>query len=152
MKGMATNTQETVREALKAFFRREADRLSVDVAFLFGSWATGLPRADSDVDVGVVFSDQPPSAVAFDRVNHVALELGRALGTDIDVVVVDRDLSRPALAYQAVVRGTPVYVRDTATLADLRREAVREMEDFSLFGVEWQLQAARVNLRRGPHA
>lgn len=131
---------------LESFFSREAERLRIEAAFLLGSRAMGSARPDSDVDVAILFSDDAGPDTAFDRANDVAAELGRALGAEIDVVVLDRDFSRPMLAFNAIVKGIPVYLKDPGTLAALRNEALRQKEDFSLFGVGWQLAVARRNL------
>lgn len=134
------------------FFRQEGERLGVETAFVFGSRLGEATRADSDVDVAVVFAEDTEPESTFDRANDIALHLGRRLGADVDVVVLDPAFSRPMLAYNAVVRGIPVFVRDRESYLAFRNEAMRQMEDFSLFGVEWQLEVARTALEHPGHA
>ncbi|MDP3177720.1 MAG: nucleotidyltransferase domain-containing protein [Spirochaetaceae bacterium] len=43
---------------MKRFIAAEKERFPVREAWLFGSWAYGSPRMDSDIDVGVVL-DEP---------------------------------------------------------------------------------------------
>ena len=42
---------------LTHFFQKKAERFRVLVAVLYGSWAVGFPRPDSDIDVAVVFEE-----------------------------------------------------------------------------------------------
>ena len=132
--------------ALESFFRREAGRWGIEAAFLVGSHAALTARPDSDVDVALLFSGETDLRVLFDRTNEIAVELARISRARIDMIVLDPDLSRPMLAYNCIVRGIPLYLRDPARLAALRNEAIRQMEDFRIFGVAWQIEAARRNL------
>ena len=137
---------------VEEYFRREGVRLRIEAAFVFGSRAGEVARADSDVDVAVVFSEEGAAESMFDRSNEVAQNLCRLLGADVDVVVLDRDFSRPMLAYNVIVQGIPVYVRDANNFLALRNEAMRQKEDFSRFGIGWQLEVARTKLERLGHA
>lgn len=38
------------------FFSENYIKYYIDIAFLYGSWAGGYPRKDSDIDLAVVFS------------------------------------------------------------------------------------------------
>ena len=51
------------------------------------------------------------------------------------------------LYYNAVVLGLPLYIRDFSGYADLKNYSVFQMEDFSLFGISWQIKAARKHLK-----
>ena len=132
--------------ALEPFFQREAGRWGIEAAFLVGSHAARTARPDSDVDVALLFSDETDPRALFDRTNEITVELGRVSRARIDMIVLDPDFSRPMLAYNCIVRGIPLYLRHPARLAVLRNEAIRQMEDFRLFGVAWQIEAARRNL------
>ncbi len=35
---------------LKSYFQSKADKYNIDLAFLYGSWASGHPKKESDVD------------------------------------------------------------------------------------------------------
>jgi len=137
---------------LESFFQREAKRLGIEAAFLVGSHAALTARPDSDVDVALLFCDETDPRALFDRTNEIAVELGRESRAQIDMIVLDPDLSRPMLAYNCIVRGIPLYLRDPASLPALRNEAIRQMEDFCVFGVGWQIEAARRNLEIPRHA
>jgi len=49
------NIREKIIETLKRFFREEAENYGLEMAFLYGSWARGFPREDSDIDIALLF-------------------------------------------------------------------------------------------------
>lgn len=156
METVLSNTEDTrvalVRE-LKHFFAAQADRWGVEMAFLYGSWAVGNPRRDSDLDVALLFRDETLSdEVAFSCVTDITLALTDKTGLDVNVLMIHRDFRHPMLYYNAIVKGMPLYFRDFSIYADLRHEALCQMEDFSIFGPAWQLAAARRNLLALQHA
>lgn len=59
----------------------------VALAYLFGSRAEGTARPASDHDVAVLFADPEP---ALDATVRLAADLARILGTEVDVVDLDR--------------------------------------------------------------
>jgi hypothetical protein len=59
----------------------------VAVAYLFGSRAEGTSRPTSDHDVAVLFTDPEP---ALDATVRLAADLAGILGTEVDVVDLDR--------------------------------------------------------------
>jgi hypothetical protein len=68
----------------------QAMAAEVVAAYLFGSVARGQERKDSDVDVGVVLAQgRPRSLVELDRVARLQDELSRAIGRDVDLVVLN---------------------------------------------------------------
>ncbi|MBZ0159727.1 MAG: hypothetical protein K8G79_06295 [bacterium] len=50
------------------------------------------------------------------------------------------------LYYNAIASGVPLFFRDFSRYVDLKNEAVYQMEDFNIFGRDWQLAVARRNL------
>lgn len=64
-------------------------RAGVRLALLFGSWARGNARPDSDIDLAVLGPE-------VDRLG-LAAELTNAFGLDVQVVALDRDLGVPML-------------------------------------------------------
>ena len=61
----------------------------VAVAYLFGSRAEGTAHPTSDHDVAVLFADPDPEP-ALDATVRLAADLARILGTNVDVVDLDR--------------------------------------------------------------
>ena len=137
---------------LEEYFSREADRLHVACAFLYGSWAGGLPRTDSDVDVAVLFEDDADDDTVFQRLTDISLALSRLLHRDVEILHLSADFRKPFLYFNAIVRGRPVYFRSAGSLQKLQREALFQMEDYSLFGPRWQAALAEKNLEVLRHA
>ena len=129
-----------------SFFHGEAERFRVPAAFLYGSWAWGVPRRDSDVDVAVVFEDEPDEDTAYQRLMDMSLRLSDLTGREVNMISIDRDFQKPMLYYNALVQGVPVYRKRDDDIIRLRKRAIDEMEDFSLFGLQWQAEVARRNL------
>lgn len=137
---------------LKAYFQASADTYDIDMAFLYGSCAEGLPRNDSDVDIAVLFSHEKDEDTLFDIINSVTLELTDLLKKESNVLYIDRDLSKPMLHYNAIVHGIPVFMRDFTGYADMKLKALHRMEDFSIFGTKWQAEIVRKRLELLNHA
>jgi len=137
---------------LEEYFSREADRLHVACAFLYGSWAGGLPRPDSDVDISVLFEDDADDDTVFQRLTEMSLALSRLLHRDVEILPIRADFRKPFLCFNAIVRARPVYFRSAGRLRKLQREALFQMEDYSLFGPRWQAALAAKNLEALKHA
>ena len=134
---------------LKDFFQVRTDSYQIDMAFLYGSRARGYPRDDSDVDVAVLLlPDQKNEDAIFDRVTEISFSLSGILGKDVSLLVLDRDFKRPMLQYNAIVLGVPVFIRSFDSYIDFYLESLYQMEDFSLFGIEWQLAISEKRLKR----
>jgi predicted nucleotidyltransferase len=140
-------TKGSLLAILREFFEGEAENLGVMEAFLFGSWAKDRARPDSDIDIAVLFEDEGLSDdEMFDRLDFLTMRLGETLPSDVTVIPLYRDFRRPALYYNAIVKGIPVYVKDPMEHARLVNDALYHMEDFEMFGTQWQLAIARQNL------
>ena len=53
------HTKPEILALLKAFFEESASVYNIEIAFLYGSWARGFPKSSSDVDIAIVFSEEP---------------------------------------------------------------------------------------------
>lgn len=132
---------------LEDFFQNNAERYGIEMAFLYGSWAKGSPRPDSDIDIALVFSQQHfREEEVFEHITDISLRLSRKLHSEVNVITIDLTFGKPMLCYNAIVAGIPVFIRDFSQYVDLKNEAVFQMEDFSLFGRDWQLTIAKHNL------
>ncbi|MDP3947089.1 MAG: nucleotidyltransferase domain-containing protein [bacterium] len=136
---------------IKRFFQSEAERFRVQIAILYGSWAGGFPRRDSDLDVAVVFDDEPDEETLFQRLMDMSLLLSDLIGRDVNMIPIYPDFRKPMLYYNAIIQGMPVYAKQEETLTILRKKAIDEMEDFSIFGLQWQAELARKNLEALRH-
>jgi len=136
---------------IEDFFCREAERFHVGVAVLYGSRVAGFPRADSDVDVAVLFEDEPDDDAAYGRLMEMSLGLSDLTGREVNILLIDGGFSKPMLYYNAIVQGVPVYRKREEDIIRLRKRAIDEMEDFSVFGLRWQAEIAKRNLEALKH-
>jgi len=145
---------KNILEELKSFFKSSAGPDGIDMAFLYGSWAGGNPREDSDVDVAVWFySDALSRDDVFDRITDLSIKLSQLLKKDVNILVLNRDFQNPMLQYNAIVLGIPIFIKEFDRYVLLRMEAIFQMEDFSIFGRKWQLEVSEKrlqNLSRNP--
>ena len=98
-----------IGSALRAFF--EEDSRGAVAVYLFGSVARGEARADSDVDVGVLFEQEPPATLDAPQF-AVEAELERRFGRAVQVVALNRASSD--LVHRALRDGRLVLDRDPA--------------------------------------
>ncbi len=123
------------------------------MAFLYGSWARGSPRQDSDIDVAILFSKEiSTEEEIFERITDISLLLSSDLRSEVNVALISRDFGKPMLYYNAIVSGVPLFFREFSSYVDLRNEAIFQMEDFNIFGRYWQLTVAKRNLEELKHA
>ncbi len=147
------HTKPEILALLKAFFEESAPVYKIEMAFLYGSWARGFPKSFSDVDIAIVFSDEPGTEdEAFTIITDISLVLGKRLKLDVNVLPIYSDFRKPMLYYNAIVLGMPVFVGNQGRYASLRNQAIFQMEDFTLFGTRWQLEIAKKNLEDIKHA
>jgi len=84
----AMDAANELKAKLSDFFSARADAEGIAAAYLFGSFARGSARPDSDVDVGVLYVDAPPpglEGLAF----HLEADLERLLGHPVHLVVLN---------------------------------------------------------------
>lgn len=134
--------KEEIISKLKRFFKQSSSHYCVDMAFLYGSWTGGYPHRDSDIDLALVFSREIATEKTFSLITDISYELGKKLNREVNVISVYRDFRQPMLYYNAVILGTPLYIKDKARFLSLKIEAISQMEDFRIFGIPWQLEIA----------
>ncbi len=140
--------REELVKNLKDFFEKNAELSSVDMVFLYGSWAKGAPKDESDIDIALVFSEElRDSDEAFNRLTDITLSLEKILKKEVNIIEIKKEFDRPMLYYNAIIHGLPIYIKDFDSYIRLRNEAIFQMEDFSIFGINWQLDVAKKNLK-----
>lgn len=70
--------------SLVPIVRRYLQSQPVDKAWLFGSYARGDERADSDVDILVEYSS--PTSISLFTISRIAVGMKRILGREVDLV------------------------------------------------------------------
>jgi len=146
------NRQDAIKSTLQNFFQQKAERFKVQIGFLFGSWAKGLPRDDSDIDIAIVFDDEPSEEELFERLTTISLSLSEKIGLEVNVIPIYSDFRKPVLYYNAIVLGIPVYIKDFTKYVTLINEAIYQAEDFEIFGSGWYQTLSRKNLEAIQHA
>jgi predicted nucleotidyltransferase len=150
---MAQKQEGSLITALQGFFARKASFFGVQMAFLYGSRAEGFPREDSDLDIGVLFTDEIASEEKmFNLTTNISVDLSQEMKVEAGVVPIYPDFRKPMLYYNVIVKGIPLYTGDYGRYLDLRNEAIYQMEDFEIFGKDWQLLIAKKNLADLGHA
>jgi predicted nucleotidyltransferase len=119
---------QAIERRLRDFFAERAEAEGIAAAWLFGSVARGKARADSDVDVGVLFTETPPRTLAGCRFDLEG-ELELLLRIPVQLVVLNH--VSPELAVQVI--------REGKLLADQDRSRRVEFEVRSRFEY-WDLE------------
>lgn len=109
------------------------ERAGVEVAYLFGSYATGRQHEDSDVDVGVVFGD--PGNVDFSTISGLEKELSQELDKEVDVRVMDG--GDPRFVYNILRTGEPVFIGDEGLRRGFEHRVMRKYLDMKPFYDEY---------------
>ncbi len=78
-----------IERQLREFFETRAEAEGIAAAWLFGSVARGTARSGSDVDVAVLFSEDPPQTLAGYRFD-LESDLQALLRLPVQLVVLNR--------------------------------------------------------------
>ena len=109
---------------LESLFRQHP----VQLAYLFGSQATGCTHAESDVDIAVLLAASLTADERFTVRLMLIGALSHLFGTDhVDVVVLNE--SSPLLAYEVLRNGVLLYCSDDNTRVDFQVRALCAYED-----------------------
>jgi len=87
-----------IERRLGEFFAARAEGEGIAAAYLFGSVARGTARPESDVDVGVLYSGEPPQGLDRFRIEG---EIEDFLGLPVQVVTLDT--APPDLAHRVLL-------------------------------------------------
>jgi predicted nucleotidyltransferase len=102
----------------------------VVLGFLFGSYARGQGRPDSDVDCAVLLADDVPAGSYFDFRLRVMDGLARAIGRDdVDLAILNE--APLALAYRVLRDGVLLFCRDHAAYVRYRVRTLNLYFDFA---------------------
>ena len=146
MKKKSIMSKDEMISTLKSYFKQHSDIYYIDIAFLYGSWVSGYPKEESDIDVAVIFNKEMSEDEIFDITNNISLKLTDILKKETNVLYIDMYLSKPMLHYNAIVHGIPLFMRDFTRYVDMRLKAIYQMEDFRIFGTEWQSEVVEKRL------
>jgi predicted nucleotidyltransferase len=140
-------SREIVITKLNDFFRETASQYNIEMVFLYGSWSSGYPKEESDIDIGVLFGSISPGARIHSLITSIVYALTLEIKSDVNIVNINPDFDHPMLYYNIIALGIPLYIKDNDRFLNLKLEALSQMEDFQLFGVKWQYDVARKIMR-----
>ena len=133
---------------LTAFFLEKAAQFDIAMVFLYGSFAGGYPKMESDIDLGILFdSDIKDHLKIHALITDISYQLTLELKKEVNIVNINPDFDHPMLYYNIIVSGMPLYVKDYDRFLSLKLEALYQMEDFQLFGAKWQKDVAGALLK-----
>ncbi|MCL4477544.1 MAG: nucleotidyltransferase domain-containing protein [Deltaproteobacteria bacterium] len=139
-----------ILDILKTYFKTNAEKYGIKLAFLYGSYAHHNQTEQSDIDVALVFEEDKAKDKKnlFEVITDISIATGKLTGKDVEIIFIDSDFSKPLLYYNAIVHGKPLFVGDANCYIDYFLRAIYEMEDFSSFGLKWQLDIANKRLEK----
>lgn len=113
--GVSTSQQAL----LDAIQRALASLPHVQAALLFGSYATGRARADSDIDVAILLDETPPASEKKNALMSLVRALGQELRADrLDVVLLND--APPKLAFHILRHGVVAFEKGRVPLHRFR--------------------------------
>ena len=90
--------REKIIEKLKEFFQQNAENFKISLALLFGSWAQGVSRKDSDVDIAVFFEERKVDEEEKRAlVRKITASLEEKIKREVSVLIIDPALSKPMI-------------------------------------------------------
>ena len=107
-----TTNKEKIQEELATIMQAINSNTKIEKAFLFGSWAYGTPKSDSDLDIYLVIPDSDIDL--FDLNAQIRFELYKKLSIPLDLVITKKSVFErrsKALTLESVIakQGILVY-------------------------------------------
>jgi predicted nucleotidyltransferase len=113
-----------------------AKRFDLDLIVLFGSQATGLARADSDMDIAVR-TRTPREARTIEWELALMAALDEAIEGDLDFVLLND--APPLLLFEIATEGTPLHEAKPDTFLEFQLYAAKRHYDSQKFyALEWR--------------
>jgi len=146
-------TKKKMVQLLTEYFKKKSSVYHIEIVFLYGSWATGYPHQDSDIDLAILFSFHIKDEDSlFELMNSISYELSIEIRKEINIIPLKEDFPHPMLYYNAIILGIPLYINNRENLIKMKLEAIKQMEDFKIFGIHWQQEVANNILKEISHA
>ena len=112
-------TFNEIKEKLEKVAPNLAQKYDLDFLVIYGSYARGKARENSDIDVGV------KGHVDFEQNLKLTGELSDSLNMDF-IDVVDLNKASPLLAHTATREAVIIFERQTGVFAEFRTEAFKK--------------------------
>ncbi len=105
---------------LSDYFGEKSEGLLV---FLFGSAASGEMAEESDIDIGILFENQPDVY----EINELKSELNAIFKRDIDIA--DLNSASPILKMQVLKNGVLVFTKDKKIYNQFYVDTINQYDD-----------------------
>ncbi|GHV75024.1 hypothetical protein AGMMS49940_23260 [Spirochaetia bacterium] len=108
------NNIDSIRNELDMLTKIIVDTVPVDQIYLFGSYANGTPRKDSDLDLYVVLSDEAPMR-DLEAMDAIGLAIYKQQNRAIDLLVhkkdkfLDRSTGKTTIERVVLTEGMKIY-------------------------------------------
>lgn len=114
---MDHNYTSSLSKHVIELLRKELDPYAI---ILFGSFAHGLPRKDSDIDIAFLSEEQVSEKRLFVTAQCIAERIGR------DVDLIDLNGASTVLQAQVIGKGTVIYLGNELKFAQFGVRALKE--------------------------
>ena len=124
--------------------RKILKKLNISLIYLFGSSIIGTQRAESDIDIGVVF--EKPEGIKNTMIIFEELYLSLSqVFTDRDLDIVFLDFAPLTLQFEVVTTGKVIYRVSREFEYDYKEKIIKEYIDFKpLLDVQDQILLERI--------
>ena len=109
---------------LKTFFENQQD---IDLVYHFGSSLTGKQHEESDLDIAILFSEQPGP----DRILQLVEQLSDLFTREVDLGVLNN--ASPIFRMQVISKGKNIYFSNSKIKSNFDICTVNEYDDLSYY-------------------
>ena len=124
--------------------RKILKKLNISLIYLFGSSITGTQRAESDIDIGVVFEKADRIKNTMIIFEELYLSLSQVF-PDRDLDIVFLDFAPLTLQFEVVTTGKVIYRVSREFEYDYKEKIIKEYIDFKpLLDIQDQILLERI--------
>ena len=107
------NVPGEIRDKIAKKLEEWVKHKEVVAVFLFGSWAKGTAKENSDIDIAIILNPY-----------NEDLDVDLSLEHELDVVVLNKT-KNPILVHEALIKGKPIFIRDKKAFYEKAFELLR---------------------------
>ena len=124
---MQNNIQE-VKKILYKHMDQLVDRYDIQLIYIFGSYAKGINRENSDLDIAMYLDGKPEPLVKLDILDDLVRIFRRE---DIDLVILNQ--VNMVLQFQVIKYGEVIYMKDLLTKVLYESKVMSRYMDMEYF-------------------
>jgi predicted nucleotidyltransferase len=114
-----------LEKTIADYFSRQPEVIAV---YLFGSYATGRARQESDLDLAVLTASRGAARELHDLELKYFRELSSLVPKNLDIVILDR--AGEILTYEILSKGRLIYERDREKRVEFEARRIVDYLDF----------------------